>query len=176
MIENKQPMLTVSLALHNPNRSVVTAIIDTGANCSCINVDFYKKHLHKNPLNELKMKTVKQASGSSIGAIGTLDIKFRIHEKPFFQRVIVCASLKTEMILGLDFAQTYRIGIDWDETMALYLRTAGKFLVKAMPLKSLSSSNLVHEIHLKEETNPKKNEIKANRPCTVSECLQAFCT
>ena len=160
MIENKQPMLTVSLALHNPNRSVVTAIIDTGANCSCINVDFYKKYLHKNPLNELKMKTVKQASGSSIGAIGTLDIKFRIHEKPFFQRVIVCASLKTEMILGLDFAQTYRIGIDWDETMAPYLRTAGKFLVKAMPLKALSSSNLVNEIHLKEETNHKKNTNK----------------
>ena len=160
MIENKQPMLTVFLALHNPNRSVVTAIIDTGANCSCINVDFYKKHLHKNPLNELKMKTVKQAFGSSIGAIGTLDIKFRIHEKPFFQRVIVCASLKTEMILGLDFAQTYRIGIDWDETMAPYLRTAGKFLVKAMPLKSLSSSNLVQEIHLKEETNIKKDTNK----------------
>ena len=69
------------------------------------------------------------------------------------------------MILGLDFAQTYRIGIDWDETMAPYLRTAGKFLVKAMPLKSLSSSNLVQEVHLKEETNLKKdtNKLKNKR-------------
>ena len=149
-------MLTVPLTIQNSEQSVVTAIVDTGANCSCINIDFYKRYLSTTPLSKLTMKTVKQASGSSIGAMGTLDMKFEIQEKPFCQKFIVCSSLKMAMILGLDFAQTYRIGIDWDDTMAPYLRTAGKFLVKAMPLKSLTPTRLVQEIHLKEQRNTAK--------------------
>ena len=60
------------------------------------------------------------------------------------------------MILGLDFAQTYRIGIDWDENMAPYLRTAGKFLTKAMPLRILNPSVMINEIQ--SDTTQPKNE------------------
>ena len=48
------------------------------------------------------------------------------------------------MILGLDFAQAHRIGIDWDNNMEPYLRAEGKYLVAAMPLRSLSLENIEH--------------------------------
>ena len=152
-------MLTVPLTLLNHLQASVSAIIDTGANCSCINTDFYTKHLPTIPLDKLVLKSVKQASGSSIGAKGTVDIAFRIQDKPFKHKFIVCSALKTEIILGLDFAQTYRIGIDWDESMAPYLRTAGKFLTKAMPLKTLNPNplGLINEIYSQSRTDSKSN-------------------
>ena len=156
-------MLTIPLIVQNHSHSLVSAIVDTGANCSCINTEFHTKYLPKIPLDKLTTKSVKQASGSSIGAMGTLDITFKVRERPFRHKFIVCSALKTEMILGLDFAQTYRIGIDWDENMAPYLRTAGKFLTKAMPLRTLNPSVMVNEIQ-SDTTQPKEQ----NKTKTIS--------
>ena len=59
------------------------------------------------------------------------------------------------MILGLDFAQTYRIGIDWVDNMDPYLRSEGKYLVSAMPLESLSPEAMINMV---------QNDIKSHRP------------
>ena len=69
MIENKKPMLMISLTT-----STVPAIIDTGANCSCINTEFHGQYFSRMKLQKLRMGNVNQASGGSIGAIGTIDI------------------------------------------------------------------------------------------------------
>ena len=58
--------------------------------------------------------------------------------RTFKHKFIVCSALKAQMILGLDFAQTYRIGIDWDNNMEPCLRSEGKFLTSAMPLQTLN--------------------------------------
>ena len=155
-------MLTISLTLLNHLEASVSAILDTGANCSCINTDFYMKYLPSVPLDKLLLKSVKQASGSSIGVKGTVNVLFRIQDKLFKHQFIVCSALKTEIILGLDFAQTYRIGIDWDESMAPYLRTAGQFLTKALPLKTLNPHpvGLINEIYSSSKIESKSNKSK----------------
>ena len=64
---------------------------------------------------------VKQASGSSMGALGMTKIAFTIEGHTFKHKFIVCSALKMGVILGLDFAQSYRIGIDWNDAMEPYL-------------------------------------------------------
>ena len=44
MIENKKPMLMISLTINDSQNSIVPAIIDTGANCSCINAEFHDQY------------------------------------------------------------------------------------------------------------------------------------
>ena len=58
----------------------------------------------------------------------------------------MCSTLKMSVILGLDFAQTYCIGIDWDDNMDPYLRSEGKYLVSAMPLESLNPEMMINMI------------------------------
>ena len=79
-------MLTIPLIVQNHSHSLVSAIVNTGANCSCINTDFHTKYLPKIPLDKLTTKSVKQASRSSIGAMGTLDITFKVQERPFHHK------------------------------------------------------------------------------------------
>ena len=55
------------------------------------------------------------------------------------------------MILGLDFAQTYQIGIDWDNNMDPYLRLEGKFLTSAMPLQTLNLDYMLNNIQRSKE-------------------------
>ena len=44
MIENKKPMLMISLTINDSRNSMVPAIIDTGANFSCINTEFHNQY------------------------------------------------------------------------------------------------------------------------------------
>ena len=127
----------ISLTVNDTLNSTVTAIVDTGANCSCINTDFRNRYFPNTPIEKSRGCSVKQASGSSVGAIGTIAMVCNIKGKAFRHEFIVCSDLKETMILGLDFAQSYKIGIDWDANMDPYLRWNGKYLTSAMPLKSL---------------------------------------
>ena len=139
-------MLMITLRINDNENSVIPAIVDTGANCSCVNTDFRDKYFPGTKLELLRTRTVNQASGGSIGAIGMIDIICNIKNKMFKHKFIVCSTLKTSMILGLDFAQTYRIGIDWDDNMDPYLRSEGKYLVSAMPLELLSPEVMINMV------------------------------
>ena len=44
MIENKKPMLMISLTINDSQNSTVPVIIDMGANCSCINTEFHGQY------------------------------------------------------------------------------------------------------------------------------------
>ena len=155
MIENKKPMLMISLTINDSQNSTVPAIIDTGANCSCINTEFHGQYFPGMKLQRLRTGNVNQASGGSIGAIGTMDITCKIRNRTFKHKFIVCPALEAQMILGLDFAQTYQIGIDWDNNMEPYLRSEGKFLTSAMPLQTLNLDYMLNNIQ-------KSKEIKHN--------------
>ena len=152
MIENKKPMLMISLTINDSQNSMVPTIIDTGANCSCINTEFHGQYFPRMKLQKLRKGNVNQASGGSIGAIGTMDITCKIKNRTFKHKFIVCSALKAQMILGLDFAQTYRIGIDWDNNMEPYLRSKGKFLTSAMPLQTLPLDYMLNNIQKSKET------------------------
>ena len=47
---------------------------------------------------------------------------------------IICTKLKQPLILRLDFAQRYRIGIDWDIYGTLFLRCEGKKIATSMKI------------------------------------------
>ena len=127
----------ISLTLNDKLNSTVTAIVDTGANCSCINTDFRNRYFPNISIEKSRGCSVKQASGGSVGANRTIEMVCNIKGKAFKHEFIVCLALKETMILGLDFAQSYKIGIDWDTNMDPYLQWNGKYLTSAMPLKSL---------------------------------------
>ena len=171
MIKNKKPMMMISLTINDSQNSTVPAIIDTGANCSCINTEFHDQYFPRMKLQKLRMGNVNQASGGCIGAIGTIDITCKIRNRTFKHKFIVCTALKAQMILGLDFAQTYWIGIDWDSNMEPYLRSEGKFLTSAMPLQTLNLNCMLNNIQRSKEmrhnslveivlTSPKSNKPK----------------
>ena len=100
-------MLMISLTINDSQNSTIPARIDTGANCSCINTEFHGQYFPGMKLQKLRTGNVNQASGGSIGAIGTFDITCKIRNRTFKHKFIVCTALKAQMILGLDFAQTY---------------------------------------------------------------------
>ena len=157
MIENKKPMLMISLTINDSQNSTVPVIIDTGANCSCINMEFHGQYFPRMKLQKLRIGNMNQASGGSIGAVGTIDITCKIRNRTFKHKFIVCTALKAQMILGLDFAQTYRIGIDWDNNMEPYLRSEGKFLTSAMPLQTLNLDCMLNNIQ-------RSKEMRCNSP------------
>ena len=49
-------------------------------------------------------------------------VKGEINKKQFKHLFIVCQNLKQPLPFGMDFAQNYRIGINWDHDGVSYLR------------------------------------------------------
>ena len=136
----------ISPTINDSQNSKVPAIIDTGANCSCINMEFHSQDFPQVKLQKLWTGNVNQASGGSIRAVRTIDIICTIRNRTFKHEFIVCTALKAQMILGLDFAQTYQIGIDRDKNMEPYLRLEGRFLTSAMPLQTLNLNCMLNNI------------------------------
>ena len=56
---------------------------------------------------------------------------------------IMCQNLKQPLLFGMDFAQNYRIGIDWDHNGVSYLRPRGRKLISAWPNGSISDTNYI---------------------------------
>ena len=71
----------------------------------------------------LKVNTARRATSGPIG-IAPLDLN--VEEQNSAHNCIVCTKLKQNLILGLDFAQRYKIGNDWDINGKLFLRCKGK--------------------------------------------------
>ena len=47
---------------------------------------------------------------------------------------IICTTFKQPLILGLKFAERYKIGIDWDMYGTLFLRCEGKNIATSMKM------------------------------------------
>ena len=89
----------------------MTCLFDTRATCSYLNkysLNFGQIKMIKKPLK------VNTAGGATLGPIGIALIEVSIDDHNFVHNFIVCTQLKKHLILGLDFTQRYRIGIDWD--------------------------------------------------------------
>ena len=63
---------------------------------------------------------VYTASGASLGPIGIATLDLNIEKPNFTYELIVCTKLKQHLILGIDFAQRCKIGIQWDIPMEKY--------------------------------------------------------
>ena len=75
---------------------------------------------------------VGQMDSTSLCPKGAVKVILEINNKQFKHIFIVCQNLKQPLQFGMDFAQNYRLGIDWD------LRYKGRKLISAWPNGSIS--------------------------------------
>ena len=81
---------------------------------------------------------VGQADGTSLGPRGLVRLLIKIIDNHFEHLFIVCQNLKQPLLLRIDFAQHYKIGIDWDHTGASYLWYKGRQLMSAWHSSAMS--------------------------------------
>ena len=74
---------------------------------------------------------------------GIVKVTLEINDKQFEHTLIMSQNLKQPLLFGMDFAQNYRIGIDWDHNSVSYLRHRGRKLISAWPNGSLSDPNFM---------------------------------
>ena len=75
---------------------------------------------------------VNTASGTTSDLIGILSLTLYINDHSSAQNFIICKKLKHLLIVGLDFAQRYKIGLERDAYGALFLIFEGKKIATAM--------------------------------------------
>ena len=66
------------------------------------------------------------ASGMTLGSIGILPLIPDVDKHSFVHKFILCTKLKQSQLIGLDFAQRYKIGLDVNAYGTLFLLHEGK--------------------------------------------------
>ena len=84
-----------------------------------------------------KSLKVNTKSRATLGPIGIAPLELNTDDQNFLHNFIVCTKLKQHPILGLDFTQRYRIGIDWNIYGKLFLRHEGKKTATSMNTNDL---------------------------------------
>ena len=69
----------------------------------------------------MKTQRVNTASGTMLGLIGIVPLIMDIKEYSLKHNFIICMKLKQPSIRWLDIAKTYKLGVDWDASVILYL-------------------------------------------------------
>ena len=103
------------------NTEPLSALFDTGVTGSCISASLFDQISKKVAMIEKYLK-VGQADGTSLGPKGLVKLLIEINDNHFKHQFIVCQNLTQTLLFGMDFAQHYKIGIDWDHTGASYLQ------------------------------------------------------
>ena len=79
-----------------------------------------------------------------LGLIGIVSLAPDINNHTFVLNFITCKKLKQLLILGLDFAKTYKIGVDWYTYGTLFLRYKGKRIASTMKKKVIHAEKQQH--------------------------------
>ena len=101
------------------NTEPVSALFDTGAMCSCISASFYDQISMKVAMTKKHLR-VGQADGTRLSPKYLVRLLIEINDNHFEHLFIVCPNHKQPLLFRMDFAQCYKIGIDWDHTGASY--------------------------------------------------------
>ena len=75
---------------------------------------------------------VNTASGATLGPIGIAPFFENTDKQNCTHNFIVGTKLKQQLILGLDFAQRYKMSIDWYINGKLFLRCKGKKIASSL--------------------------------------------
>ena len=116
----KLKLSNFTVKLHDYDPSI--ALFDTGAPCSSISYQHFTNISNK--VNIIKKALwVNTASRATLGPIGIVQLTMNIEEHSFKCNFIICMKLKQPLIIGLDFAQRYKLGVDWNTsgTLSLWL-------------------------------------------------------
>ena len=79
--------------------------------------------------------------------IGIVHLTMNIKEHSFKHNVIISTKLKQSLIIGLDFAQRYQLGGDWDTSGTLYL-----WLDRWKTATAIQQGNMEREVMTMHET------------------------
>ena len=82
------------------------------------------------------MYEVTSANGDNLGPIGQFDLKFRLGNKQFMDRLKILQDLYRNILLGLNWQCNYRIGCRWNVNGYQYITHNNNFLCT-----NISSSN-----------------------------------
>ena len=100
------------------------------------NVLMYLKWVFKKIADKInlirKPSKVNTASRATLAPIGIAPPNLNIKEQNFTHNFIVCTKLKQHLVLGLDFAQKYKLVIDWEINEKLFLRCKGKKIATSL--------------------------------------------
>ena len=80
---------------------------------------------------------VNTASRATLGPIRITPLELIIDDQNFVHNFVVCTKLKQHVILGLDFTQRYRIGLDWDMYGKLFMRCEGNKIATSMKTNNI---------------------------------------
>ena len=97
------------------NNTVTKALIDTGANNSCVSASFVKRlSLYQNARNARSCSRLLTADGKPMTVRGIVDLSLNINGLiiPFFH---VVQHLHHQMLLGIDFLTKTRTNIDFSD-------------------------------------------------------------
>ena len=102
-------------------------------------------------------------------------VKFMLETKnrQFEHMFVVCQNLRQLLLFRMDFAQNYRICIDWDHNGASYLRYKGKKVISAWPSGPISNPDhvtrdILHIIDMGMDIMTNKSDIKLMRSTVVT--------
>ena len=111
------------------NGRTVRALLDTGAERSCMNLDTYEK-LKLNHLNTSFVPTLKGATGHDMLTKGITTFDFTINEHTFTNLFIVCTKMSRPIILGRDFTIPNAISVGWTRHGTKKLCTDDKLVLE----------------------------------------------
>ena len=95
----------------------IIALFDNGVICTRISHQLFLKFSCRLDMTQKSLK-VNTASGTTIG-IGPLELNIDNHVS--MHNYIICTKLKQPLIMKLDFAKKYGIGVDWVVYGTLFL-------------------------------------------------------
>ena len=112
------------------------SMFDTGAQTSCISYDCYREFTSITKIDMNVEYKVTSANESNLVPIGVVICLLKPDTCEFEHKVILSKHLLCPVILGLDFAQDFRVGIDRNNWGQLYLHQDHKPLMYSKPSSS----------------------------------------
>ena len=128
------------------NGRTIRALLDPGAERSCINLDTYEK-LKLNCLNTSFIPTLKGATGHDMLTKEITTFDFTINEHTFTNSFIVCTKMSRPIILGRDFTIPNAISVGWTWHDTKMLCTDDKLVLETeenFEGKTLALSRSIH--------------------------------
>ena len=134
---------------------IVQALVDTGAEVSCIDWFIFEK-LDKNKHSLGPKQTLTHAGSGTIQTKGTADLVFTVANVPFTQTFNVCPQLSHQLILGLDFLKKNAAVISFKNNT---LQLSHNQHVSAVELHSTSSKTYTATLLKDAEIPPKTHTL-----------------
>ena len=110
-ISNKHNPATTSIQLTDSHRTIVRALMDTGAEINLVKGQIYRDYLKEFPL-QMAHITVRGANGQSLHILGKLELEFYVGHEKVRALFYVCDDIRTSVILGQPWLIEYRDGIN----------------------------------------------------------------